>query len=438
MKLFNLLTLFAIALFFLFSLQALWLYHTYKLHLGSIKDSINSIFYQTIEEELNQRFLEFEQKVKEDLSNDNVRIDSFEVNYGVKNNNSVVFQQFTMVQQLMKTYNIHFNTVKIDSIFHSFLQLNHYPFQYQINLVDSTGKILDTTDQVINKGFKTTVLPIIDGKEIYAIVRITSPYVFKNMAAILLISILIFIFIIACLIYEVRIFMNQHYLNQLRENFTHALTHDMKTPLATIHSVLVQLKKDAINNNPDVWQKFNTIAIEQVINLQTTVNQILTLAYIEKKQLTLNKQPVDLPVLIQSLIDNFSVKSHKIIEFQTFFDLKNCKACADPYYLKNAISNLIDNSVKYSGDRVNIIIECMTGEKQVSISVKDNGYGISSNDQLKIFKQFERGAEIKRNRISGFGIGLHYVQQVIEAHGGTITVVSREGLGSEFVITLPV
>jgi two-component system phosphate regulon sensor histidine kinase PhoR len=290
---------------------------------------------------------------------------------------------------------------------------------------------------MINKGFKTTVVPIINGEKVYAIVKITAPVVFRNMFAILTVSILIFFFIIACMIYEIKIFLNQHYINQLRENFTHALTHDMKTPLAATHSVLIQLENGTLNKNPDLRQRFISIAIEQTLNLQAIVNRILTLTYIESKQLIINKQSIDLQEIIQRLIDKFTVKSNKKIGFQTFYDFKDRVVYADPFYLDNAISNLIDNAIKYSGESVKIDIECTIEEKYIHIRVKDNGFGISSNDQLRIFKRFERGAEIKRNQISGFGIGLNYVQQVIEAHEGNVTVLSQEGVGSEFIITLP-
>jgi len=440
MKLFNLLRVFAVALLCLFSLQAFWLYHTYQIQLEKIKESVNSIFYQTIEKELDQRFLELRQKAAGNIP---IRTDTFKIDYGDLESDiegkSVVSQQFAMAQQLTEAYGIHFNPVKADSIFRSLLQSNQYHFQYRINFVDSTGRILNTagTGQVFGKGFKTIVLSIIDGEMTYAVVKIPSPTVFKSMAAILTVSILIIFFIIACLIFVIKLFLDQNYLYRLRENFTNALTHDMKTPLATIHSVLDQMEKGTIDNRSDPGRKFNAIAIEQVVNLQATVNRILTLAYIDKKQLALNKQTVDLPAMVRSLIDNFTVKSNKTIEFQTFFDLHNSNVCADPYYLNNAISNLIDNAIKYSGDSVKIEIECTAGEKQICIRVKDAGFGISSNDQLKIFKPFERGAEIKRNRISGFGIGLNYVQRVIEAHEGKVTVSSREGIGSEFIITFP-
>ena len=437
MKLFNLLLLFTIALICLFSLQSGWLYHTYRLHSQSIKESVDSIFYKSTEEELNQRFIELEKNVKENFSDTDIFIASFNVNDTDIGNSSVSSQQFDMIQQLMETNNIHFDIIRFDSIFHSLLQLHQYSFNYQINHEDLTGRTMETSGHLIGKGFKTIVLPIINGEKIYAIVKISSPAVFRTMTVILSVSIIIVLLIMTCIIYGVKIFINQHYLYQLRENFAHALTHDMKTPLATIHSVLIQLKNGVIDQNPDMKQKYCAIAIDQALNLQAIVNQILTLVCIEKKQLALNKQAIDLPEMIQSLIDKFTVDSNKAIVFQTLFNLENNRVYADPLHLNNVISNLIDNAIKYSGRSVEIKIECKSIEKRVNIHVKDNGFGISSNDQPKIFNRFERGAEIRRKHISGFGIGLSYVQQIIEAHEGTVMVLSQEGIGSEFIITLP-
>ena len=437
MKLSTLLSITAFALMCLLLLQAFWLYYTYQLHSDSIKESINSIFHQTIEKEMDQRFLELEEKIKGNLSERDIHIASFKIDISGLENKSVVSQQFDIFQQLMVENDIKFNITNGDSIFHTLLQSNNYYFNYKINYMDSTGKIIDTTGQEIISGFQTDILSVINGERVYAVVKITPPAVFKNMLVILIASILIFFFIIACLLYTMKIFINQHQLNQLRENFIHALTHEMKTPLSTIHSVLDQFEKGKIDKDPDLRQKFCSIAIDKVIDLQNTVNQILTLAYIQKKQLTLNIQSVDLPLMIQSLIEEFKIKTKKPVRFQIICDLKDSVVSADSFYLNKVISNLIDNAIKYSNESVKIEIECFTEEKQVYIRIKDDGLGIPHDDQLKIFKRFERGAEIRRNKVSGFGIGLNYAQQVIEAHGGNISVTSQEGIGSEFIISLP-
>lgn len=393
MKWLSLLLTFIIALICLFSLQSLWLYYTYQQHLKSIEENVNSIFYEAVEKELDEH--------------------------------------------LMATYNISFNINKVDSIFRSLMQLKEYPFSFRINYEDSESRIIEIADQSIGNGFKTGVLPIINGEGVSAIVKITTPFVFKNMLTVLTVSILSFFFISACLIYGIKMFINQHRLYKIRDNFVQALTHDMKTPLATIHSALLLLEEVTINKDTYMRKKFSSIAIEQVHNLQATVNQILTLACVKKKQFSIDKQSIDIHEIIKSLIDKFTVKSDKSIEFQTSCDLKSSVVYADSFHLQNAISNLIDNAIKYSGNPVKIEIECEAKENHIYIRVKDNGFGISPNDQLKIFKPFERGAEIKRHKISGFGIGLNYVQQVIKAHEGTVAVLSQEGAGSEFIIALP-
>jgi two-component system phosphate regulon sensor histidine kinase PhoR len=371
---------------------------------------------------------------------------SFSFDYEINNHKyeSIISQQYGFMQQILSFEKISFDLSLADSIFSSFLQENHLPFIYQINYTDSLNTLINTVGPTIKKGFKTSIIPIVNGTKAQANIKITPPAVFRNMLAILSVSVLILLFIIACLIYEIKIFLTQHHLNQLRDNFTHALTHDMKTPLATIHTVLDQLDKGILDNHPEMRKKFNAIATEQTLNLQSLVNKILTLAYIEKKQLTLNKQAIDLPTMIQSLVDKFSVKNGKIIQFQTTYNLKfknnpiDVIIYADPLFLSNAVSNLIDNALIYSGNSVKIEIECAAGDSQIYIKVKDNGFGISPKDQQKIFKRFERGAEIKRKQVSGFGLGLNYVQKVIEAHGGAVALLSKEGVGSEFIITIPI
>jgi two-component system phosphate regulon sensor histidine kinase PhoR len=141
--------------------------------------------------------------------------------------------------------------------------------------------------------------------------------------------------------------------------------------------------------------------------------------------------------MINSLIDKFTVRSDKVIEFSQKYDLNKKPIYADPFYLENAISNLIDNAIKYSGNAVKIDIECVTEDKHVYIRIKDNGFGISKKDQQKMFNRFERSAEVKRKRICGFGLGLNHVKHIIEAHKGSIALVSQKGVGSEFTVSIP-
>jgi two-component system phosphate regulon sensor histidine kinase PhoR len=425
--------IFAISLACLFALQGGWLYYAYRNENIKIQDALNKLLLESIEKEMDSRFSFIEEeKMREDSSDR-----TYEYQYD-ENKGNLISQQFDFIQQILFREGIFFNLPKADSIYAASLRKNNIQVQYRLNYMDSFGNNIESCGANIEKGFNTIMITIVNDTKAGAIVKISPPAIFRSMLGILIVSILIFFFIIACMIFQIKTFLTQHQLYQLRKDFVHALSHDMKTPLATVHSVLVQLNDGSLDTYPEMKNKFNVIAIEQILNLQSIVNQILIVAYANRKQLTLNKREIDLPEMIHSLIDEFMVRKEKDIEFSEKYDLKGNPVYADPFYLKNAISNLIDNAIKYSGNPVKIDIECTADDKQISIHVRDNGLGISKNDRQKIFDRFERGAEIKRKRISGFGLGLNHAKYVIEAHGGTIALVSREGVGSVFTITIPI
>jgi two-component system phosphate regulon sensor histidine kinase PhoR len=416
------------------ALQGIWLYYAYQNENTKIQDHINNSLLMAIEKEMDDRFSFIEEQKITDTDKEESPDLAYVYKYDeVKGN--LISQQSDFIQQILFYEKVFFDLTKVDSIYVTLLHKKNIHVRYQLNYVDSLGNTIKSSGEDIDKGFNTIAVPIVNGTKTEAVVKISPPTIFQSMIRILLVSILIFFFIIACLIYEVRIFLTQCHLDQLRKNFIHALSHDMKTPLATIHSVLIQLNNtslDLIMKN-----KFNAIATEQTLNLQDIVNRILTIAYIDQKQLALNKQAIDLPQMMHSLIDKFMVRNEKNIIFSEKYDLKENQIYADSFYLKNAISNLIDNAIKYSGNSVKIDIQCTMEDKQIYIRIKDNGLGVSEKDRQKIFDRFERGTEIERKQVSGFGLGLNYVKRVIEAHGGVIALVSTEGIGSEFVITIP-
>ncbi|WP_160150113.1 sensor histidine kinase KdpD [Parabacteroides sp. Marseille-P3160] len=428
-NLFNRIFIAALSLLSLF--QGVWLYNAYKLNEKEIQRLSNKYLVEAIEKETDFRFLEVEKKVKEEPSNK-----EFIFEYENIDHRGVISQQFDITQQLLVIKGIPLNLFTLDSIYSSMLSQNNIKAEYTLIYRDST-KVLKAIGKV-KDGYKTDRIPIVHGTELQAIVDISAPVVFKQMTAVLSLSVLILLLIIACLFYEVRFFFSQQRLNHLRDDFTHALTHDMKTPLNSIYMVIDQLGKGVLDNNPTLRTQFCEVATEQVLNLQNLVDKILTIAKMEEKKLTLSKKEINLPLMIQSLVDKFTVGSKKKLFFKTSYDLKERILLADPVYLSEAISNLIDNAIKYSGDPVQITISCLSTETQIIIKVKDDGTGISFKDQQKIFNKFERGAAVKKKEVKGFGLGLRYVKDVTNAHGGTVALSSMEGKGSEFVIALPI
>jgi len=433
-SLFN--TIFVVSLACLFILQGTWLYYVYRRETINIQNVLNKSLLNAVTGEMSERFSLIEKKQMGNSYSSSPSDMVFEYKKD-EADGDFVSQQSNFIQQILLYENVRFNLSKVDSIFSANLRSRNIHVQYQLNYMDSLGNNIESRGVNINKGFSTNSIHIVNGTKVGAIAKISPPVILRSMLRILIVSILIFFFIIACLIYQVNIFLTQNHLHQLRKDLIRTLSHDMKTPLASIHSVLVQLNNGSLDAQPEMKSKFTTIATDQTINLQSIIDQILTVSHADHKQLTLNKQAFDLPQTIHSLIDKFMVRKEKDIEFSEKYDLKDNLIYADSFYLGNAISNLIDNAIKYSGKSVKIDIQCTEEGGQISIHVKDNGFGISEEDQQKIYKPFERGAEIKRQRISGFGLGLSYVKYVIEAHEGTVTLVSKKGAGSEFIITIP-
>ena len=142
--------------------------------------------------------------------------------------------------------------------------------------------------------------------------------------------------------------------------------------------------------------------------------------------------------MIDDLIEKFSTKCTKPLHFTTNLQAK--EVCADEEYLKEAISNLIDNAIKYSKESVEIDISSLSNATHTLIKVHDNGIGISEKDRKHIFEKFERASAFKRSRlgkVAGFGLGLNYVYQVMDAHEGSVTVSSVEKEFSEFILYIP-
>ncbi|GHV21861.1 hypothetical protein FACS1894174_05810 [Bacteroidia bacterium] len=414
------------------------MHNTYYLKLEEVKNKLNVLLIESVNSELDYRFVNLQKEaiLKEKI--DTVNTLSFEFNEGsLENKSGIVSQQSTFIQNTLLLYNIPFNLQALDSIYSSILTKEGINVNFTLTY-RNPEQVIETQGNPHKKEYKTVEVKIVDDNYVYADVNITSPVVFKQMFGILIISLLMLLILLAILIYQIRYIFTQHRLNQLRENFTHALTHDMKTPLGTIYNVLNQLKGGTLDANPVMKEKFCDIANGQVLALRALVDKILTIAHIEQKKLTLNRKPIDLQGMIYTLIDKFLAKEGKNIEFDPRFDLNGAIVYADPLYFENAVSNLIDNAIKYSEESVKICIECTSNQKMIFVKVKDNGIGISAIDQQKIFERFERGVAVKNKKVSGFGLGLNYVRSVIEAHGGTVALTSKLGEGSEFVIGIPI
>ncbi len=238
---------------------------------------------------------------------------------------------------------------------------------------------------------------------------------------------------------QVNIIQRQDELARIREDFSYAMIHDMKNPISSILMGLKVLRSGKVDDKPEKREKYFEILETESQHLLALANKVLTISKLEHGQLLLDKNWIELRSILEALADTFTAKTDKPISFR--LDLAEAGVYADEEYLKEALSNLIDNAIKYSKDTVDIQISSCLHNNYTQIKVRDNGIGIPLAAQRTIFDKFERvvskSSDDKAKKISGFGLGLNYVMNVARAHGGYVSVESREGKYSEFTVSLP-
>ena len=307
--------------------------------------------------------------------------------------------------------------------------------------VDKKGRVLRQNNSLMTAtSLKTRVFSIRRDQSKGIRLALNNPYpeLLRRLSPLFLASAIILILFGAILLRLLRYLDEQRLMAELRNDFSYAMVHDMKSPLSSIIMGARFLHSGKVDDKPQIKEKYYSIIESEAEHLLALVNKLLTISKLENKKLILNKQTVNLEPVIADIVEKAHNKTDKPIDFTV--DLLTKHVQADEQYLSEAISNLIDNAIKYSNDEIRIAITSQSNDKYVLLKVRDNGIGISKEDQRIIFDKFGRAAIHEQNRkggVSGFGLGLNYVDQVMQAHGGKVTVASELGKFSEFTLYIP-
>lgn len=264
------------------------------------------------------------------------------------------------------------------------------------------------------------------------------PELAQKLSPLFLLSAFILGFFAIIIVQLLRFITEQEQMAELRNDFSYAMVHDMKSPLSSIIMGAHFLHSGKVDDKPQIKEKYYTIIEEEAEHLLALINKLLTISKLENKKLILNKWDINIEPIIADLIDKAKAKADKPLEIVTDLKIKN--VLADEQYLTEAIANLLDNAIKYSKDEIKIKISTIDTDKNVLLKVRDNGIGITKEEQQIIFDKFGRAAIHEKNRkggVSGFGLGLNYVDQVMQAHGGKVTVSSEKDKYSEFTLYIP-
>ena len=234
--------------------------------------------------------------------------------------------------------------------------------------------------------------------------------------------------------------VRQKKLSEIKNDFINNMTHEFKTPIATISLAVDALKNPKVVGNPEKLGYFSSIIKEENQRMNRQVETILKSALMDRQEIQLNKKPLHVHKIIEDVADNFVLRlQEKGGDMEIHLDADNDLIDGDEVHINNIVNNLLDNAVKYSKENVppHIVLSTSSAPKRFIIKIEDNGIGMSRETVKRVFEKFYRAHTGNIHNVKGFGLGLSYVKTVVDSHGGNIKPESTLGKGSCFIIELP-
>jgi len=233
--------------------------------------------------------------------------------------------------------------------------------------------------------------------------------------------------------------IRQKKLSEIKNDFINNMTHEFKTPLATISLAVDAMRNEKVLSSREKMDYFSGIIKEENKRMNKQVETILQAALTDRQELQLDLKPIHVHNIVHSALSNFNLQlQEKSGKADLQLNAKNDLINADEVHFTNLISNLVDNAVKYSNDKLQIKISTSNNGKSLIIKVEDSGIGMSKETTKRIFEKFYRAHTGNLHNVKGFGLGLSYVKTVVDAHHGKIKVESMPGRGTNFIIEMPV
>jgi two-component system phosphate regulon sensor histidine kinase PhoR len=248
----------------------------------------------------------------------------------------------------------------------------------------------------------------------------------------ILISLILVIGVIATLFYLLKIIQNQKQLAEIKNDLISNITHEFKTPIATIGVALEGIQNFDVLDNKDKTRSYLQMSSQQLEKLNLMVEKLLETASLDTNKLVLDKSAEDIVQIVDAITKRFANQTdHKTLRFES--NTHSFIMAVDAFHFENAINNIIDNAIKYGGDAIDVGLKAQGSS--ITISICDNGSGISNEHQKLIFDKFYRIPKGNTHDVKGFGIGLYYTKNIIERHGGNVKLESTPGK-TNFKITL--
>jgi two-component system phosphate regulon sensor histidine kinase PhoR len=313
-----------------------------------------------------------------------------------------------------------------------------YERHYELGLKDSANHWIHVWPLVSLTEDETTSLA--PEEKLVLIIYDMQDFVLRSVSWMIAVAVLFTLIIIAAFYLTIRTILTQKKLSEMKTDFINNMTHELRTPLATIAIAVDTLKNEKVIGNRDQLLSIGQIIKNENLRMNTQVEQILQAAQLDINQVLKGKVELHVHEVMKKIQDKFALQvGERNAQVTYHLNASDDGVMGHPVHFVNMISNLIDNALKYSKEDIAPVIEVTTenSRRNIVITVKDNGIGMTKDTQSKIFDKFYRAHTGNVHNVKGFGLGLNYTRKMVEAHNGTILVKSQLGEGSTFIVTLP-
>ena len=299
------------------------------------------------------------------------------------------------------------------------------------------GNYCKLSDGNITPEHHTKKLPTFDDLDYYFVVSFPSreSYLLSNMNLAVIFS-LISVLAVIFFIYSIYIILKQKRLSELQKDFINNMTHEFKTPISSIKIAADAFAKNEFIKGDNKLSQYATIIQDQNARLNNQVEKVLNLARLEEDSFKLKKERISVHTFLAKIINAENMRLKKDVIHKDFADVEILIE-ADALHFTNIITNIIDNAEKYSTPEINITVKTRVKDNTLFIHIVDTGIGMEKTELNKIFEKFYRISTGNIHDVKGFGLGLFYVKNIVEAHGWDIDVTSKAGAGTSFIIKIP-
>lgn len=377
-----------------------------------------------------------------------------------KKNTDILFPSDKMTmdffnQSVLKRFSMDEIRTIIQTSLNKHLNKKDVPFEFGIGRNDVVGEEAQSdnfaryyqssdTSRQLRRGYflvppSGSVLENLAAEEILVVILPNEQsLLLKDVFGFILISLLFTAIITTAFFITIRSLLKQKKLSEIKSDFINNMTHEFKTPLATISLAVDALKNEKVAADKEKTQYFTGVIKEENKRMNKQVEAILQAALLDKQEVQLNLKKHAAHELINIAVNNMRLPvQEKGGQLEVKFEAKNDLIMADEVHFINFVNNLLDNAVKYSKEKPVIRLTTSNAGNVFKIKIEDNGIGMNKETLNRIFEKFYRAHTGNIHNVKGFGLGLSYVKTMVDAHKGTIKAESTLGKGSSFTISLP-